>query len=63
VAFAAVVVLTMFAAASFDPRLMWDAATAAGHDVSPAGYELPHAAELAEVNLRSGDPEGLASPA
>ncbi len=33
VAFAAVVVLTMFAAASFDPRLMWDAAAAAGHDV------------------------------
>ena len=26
VAFAAVVILTMFAAESFDPRLMWDAA-------------------------------------
>jgi paraquat-inducible protein A len=27
VAFAAVVILTMFAAEAFDPRLMWDAAT------------------------------------
>ena len=26
IAFAAVVILTMFAAESFDPRLMWDAA-------------------------------------
>jgi paraquat-inducible protein A len=26
IAFAAVVVLTMFAALSFDPRLMWDSA-------------------------------------
>jgi paraquat-inducible protein A len=26
IAFAAVVILTMFAAKSFDPRLMWDAA-------------------------------------
>jgi paraquat-inducible protein A len=31
IAFASVVVLTMFSAASFDPRLMWDAAEAAGH--------------------------------
>jgi paraquat-inducible protein A len=34
VAFAFVVVLTMLAAAAFDPRLMWDAAAAAGHDLS-----------------------------
>ncbi len=33
IAFACVVVLTMFAAASFDPRLMWDAAASAGHDL------------------------------
>jgi paraquat-inducible protein A len=39
VAFAGVVVLTMFAAASFDPRLMWDAAAAAGHDVDAEGME------------------------
>ncbi len=32
VAFAAVVILTMLAAESFDPRLMWDAAEAACHD-------------------------------
>jgi paraquat-inducible protein A len=41
IAFASVVVLTMFSAHSFDPRLMWDAAEAAGHDVQapslPAG--------------------------
>jgi paraquat-inducible protein A len=63
VAFAAVVVLTMFAAAAFDPRLMWDAAAAAGHDVSPAGHELRHAAELGKANLRAGDPSGVGSPA
>jgi paraquat-inducible protein A len=34
ICFAAVVVLTMFAANCFDPRLMWDAARAAGHDVA-----------------------------
>jgi paraquat-inducible protein A len=33
IAFACVVVLTMLAAASFDPRLMWDAAEEAGHDI------------------------------
>jgi paraquat-inducible protein A len=33
VCFAAVVVLTMFATTVFDPRLMWDRALAAGHDV------------------------------
>jgi paraquat-inducible protein A len=38
VAFASVVVLTMFAAAAFDPRLMWDAAIAAGH-VAPQAAE------------------------
>jgi paraquat-inducible protein A len=32
VAFCAVVVLTMFAAESFDPRLMWDAV---GHNQVP----------------------------
>jgi paraquat-inducible protein A len=30
VSFASVVILTMLAAESFDPRLMWDAAEAAG---------------------------------
>jgi paraquat-inducible protein A len=34
ICFAAVVVLTMFGANCFDPRLMWDAARAAGHDVA-----------------------------
>jgi paraquat-inducible protein A len=33
IAFAGVVILTMLAAASFDPRLMWDAAKEAGHDI------------------------------
>jgi paraquat-inducible protein A len=36
VCFAAVVVLTMIATAVFDPRLMWDRAVAAGHDVEAA---------------------------
>ena len=31
-AFAAVVILTMFAAEAFDPRLMWDAARDRGPD-------------------------------
>ncbi len=39
IAFAAVVVLTMFASASFDPRLMWDAAAAAGHDLDAEDLE------------------------
>ena len=38
ICFASVVVLTMFAAASFDPRLMWDAAIAQGHDVEAQAY-------------------------
>jgi paraquat-inducible protein A len=43
-AFASVVVLTMFAAHSFDPRLMWDAAEAAGHRMETGGFEAaPHA--------------------
>ncbi len=46
VCFASVVVLTMFATQAFDPRLMWDAAEAAGHDVphalaTLAGMEQP----------------------
>ena len=44
IAFASVVVLTMFAAASFDPRLMWDAAAAAGHDLDAEDLEAPRAA-------------------
>ena len=39
IAFASVVILTMFAAASFDPRLMWDAAAAAGHDLEAEDLE------------------------
>jgi paraquat-inducible protein A len=37
ICFASVVVLTMFATQAFDPRLMWDVAQAAGHEVP--GYE------------------------
>jgi paraquat-inducible protein A len=39
IAFASVVVLTMLASASFDPRLMWDAARAAGHDLDAEDLE------------------------
>ncbi len=39
IAFAAVVILTMFAAASFDPRIMWDRAAAAGHDLAAEDLE------------------------
>jgi paraquat-inducible protein A len=38
IAFASVVVLTMFAAGSFDPRLMWDAAAETGHDLDAPEY-------------------------
>jgi len=34
-----VVVLTMLASASFDPRLMWDAAAAAGHNLDTEDLE------------------------
>jgi paraquat-inducible protein A len=49
IAFASVVVLTMFGAASFDPRLMWDAAAAAGHDLEAEDLEThpPQAAPRA----------------
>ena len=43
IAFASVVILTMFAAASFDPRIMWDAAAAAGHDLEAEDLERPRA--------------------
>ncbi len=43
IAFAAVVVLTMFAAESFDPRLMWDAASEAGYDLETEGVEAHRA--------------------
>ncbi len=39
IAFASVVVLTMLASASFDPRLMWDAAAAAGHNLDTEDLE------------------------
>jgi len=39
IAFASVVVLTMFAAACFDPRLMWDHAAAAGHNLDAEDLE------------------------
>jgi paraquat-inducible protein A len=39
IAFASVVVLTMLASISFDPRLMWDAAQAAGHDLDAEDLE------------------------
>jgi len=38
ICFASVVVLTMFAATAFDPRLMWDAAIAQGYDVEAHAY-------------------------
>jgi paraquat-inducible protein A len=38
ICFASVVVLTMFATEAFDPRLMWDAAAAQGHDVEAEAY-------------------------
>jgi paraquat-inducible protein A len=38
ICFASVVVLTMFAASAFDPRLMWDAAIAQGYDVEAHAY-------------------------
>ena len=38
ICFASVVILTMFATSSFDPRLMWDAAIAQGHDVEAEAY-------------------------
>ncbi len=41
IAFAFVVILTMFAAARFDPRLMWDRAAAAGHDLDAEDLESP----------------------
>jgi paraquat-inducible protein A len=44
ICFASVVVLTMFATASFDPRLMWDAAAAHGHDVE-TGHKPDTASE------------------
>jgi paraquat-inducible protein A len=46
VAFAAVVVLTMLGAASFDPRLMWDAAEAR-HNLSVAAAQGTDAQETA----------------
>ena len=39
--FAGVVILTMLAARSFDPRLMWDAAAERGHTVPLAANEAP----------------------
>jgi paraquat-inducible protein A len=44
ICFASVVALTMFATASFDPRLMWDAAAAHGHDVE-SGHKPGTASE------------------
>ena len=49
IAFAAVVVLTMFAAASFDPRLMWDAAAAAGHNLDEEDLETTDPRHAAAV--------------
>ena len=57
VAFALVVVLTIFAANSFDPRLMWDAAEA--HDHAPSGARLPSV----QPPARPSQPSGLPKPA
>ena len=52
IAFEGVVVLTMFAAASFDPRLMWDAAAAAGHDLDEEDLETDRgAAHSSQVSI------------
>jgi paraquat-inducible protein A len=45
VAFCAVVVLTMFAAETFDPRLMWDAAEDAAPTTQPAPSPAPSPAQ------------------
>ena len=50
IAFACVVVLTMFAAASFDPRLMWDAAASAGHDLDSEDLALPRRERLPQAS-------------
>ena len=47
IAFSGVVILTMFAAASFDPRLMWDAAAEAGHDLEAEDLETKRPAVAA----------------
>jgi paraquat-inducible protein A len=46
IAFASVVVLTMFAAACFDPRVMWDRAAAAGHNLEAEDLEPVPPAEI-----------------
>jgi uncharacterized paraquat-inducible protein A len=46
IAFASVVVLTMFAAASFDPRIMWDRAAAAGNDLDAEDLETGRTHEI-----------------
>ena len=56
VAFAAVVILTMFAAEGFDPRLMWDAA---GADPGRHGGRRP-ASRGAAAGLRAQTPPLLA---
>jgi paraquat-inducible protein A len=48
IAFAAVVILTMFAAACFDPRIMWDRAAAAGHDLDAEDLESAGPGRLRE---------------
>jgi paraquat-inducible protein A len=48
VAFCGVVILTIIAAETFDPRLMWDAAARRG---TAGGVSAPHA----EVGLAAGD--------
>lgn len=47
IAFAAVVILTMLAAHSFDPRLMWDRARLAGPDAGRAGAEATRSVTIA----------------
>jgi paraquat-inducible protein A len=48
-AFCAVVFITIFAAESFDPRLMWDAAGRNAHRASPSARFL-----LGSVTVKSG---------
>src|SRR4030095_11567896 len=57
VAFAAVVIVTMFAAEAFDPRLMWDAVEGRTNDRGPRGAHpaAPVRAHLAGADRRGGD--------
>ena len=60
IAFCGVVIVTILAAMSFDPRLMWDAANERRNEPTPSASEPPVAAvKAAQRHLdRLGDPAG-----